>query len=205
VAKVSKGGWSVPREWAGETAFIIGGGPSVLTQNVAALDGRKVIAINSSYTVAPFAQYVFAGDSRWLHEHKAALLKFKGQVVTCGQSVFWPGMLCLRKATPIGVGISTDPKAVVFRRTSLHGGINLAVLLGAKRIVLLGADGKANGKLTHHHQPHRWPVRDGCWDKQRKDLVTIRKPLRDLNVELINASPDSAWDMWPFGRLEDYL
>jgi hypothetical protein len=204
---MSKGGWAVPVEWKGETAFIIGGGPSVLAQNVSRLEGRNVVAVNSSFKIAPFAQYVFAGDSRWLSHNSAALKKFKGKVVTCGNAVKWPGLLSLSKKTPLGIGISDDPRSVVFRRTSLHGAINLAVLLGATRLVLLGADGRASADgCSHHHDPHPWPQKPDCWNKQRIDLATAVAPLKAKGVEVVNASPGSAWaDLWPVVSLEDYL
>lgn len=197
--RAKSGGWSVPKEWEGETCFVIGGGPSVLTQNVSRLEGRKVIAVNSSYLIAPFAQYVFAGDSRWLYEHRPALEKFKGRVVTCGSAVIWPGLLTLTKKLP--PGLSDDPRCLTFRYTSLHGAINLGRLLGAAPIVLLGADGRAVGGKTHHHAPHKWPQRPDCWKKQREDLRTIRLP----KGMIVNASPGSAWDMWPIVDLGDYL
>ena len=56
--------WSVPREWPGETAFIVGGGPSVLGQDLDALRGRRVIVINSSVYAVPGADFLFFDDHR---------------------------------------------------------------------------------------------------------------------------------------------
>jgi len=88
--------WTVPRLWPGETVFIIGGGPSVRGQNIEALRGRRVIAINSSYLVAPWADYLIFADERWwAGDHRLpggnrsdVLAKFKGEIVSaCGTSV----------------------------------------------------------------------------------------------------------------------
>lgn len=65
------------------------------------------------------------------------------------------------------------------------------------RIVLMGADGKAAKDRSHHHKPHPWPVRPGCWDVQRRDLAEFAPQLKERGVEVLNASPGSAWNVWP--------
>jgi hypothetical protein len=62
--------WNVTPEWAGETVFIVAGGPSVAAQNLDVLAGRKVIAVNSSYERVPGADVLFFGDCRWWDEHR---------------------------------------------------------------------------------------------------------------------------------------
>lgn len=89
---------------------------------------------------------------------------------------------------------------IPMRRTSLAPAINIAaLLLGFEgRIVLMGADGgRSKDGRSHHHERHPWPVREGCWDVQRKDLAEIAPRLAELGVEVINASPGSKWDLWP--------
>lgn len=74
--------WSCPRLWAGETAFVIAGGPSLTGFDFAALDGRKAIAINSSVFSIPSAPFLFFGDDRWGYENGSRLSKFNGEIVT---------------------------------------------------------------------------------------------------------------------------
>ena len=211
--------WSVPRAWPGETVFILGGGPSLEGQGTERLEHRRTIAINSSIfdaegrLVRPWPDYLFGADGRWLKKHRAVLERdWRDRVVTITKQVDWPGLLRLRKfeppvkGKPGGVAISADPRGVAIRRTSLQGAMNLAMLLGATRLVLLGADGgpDANGR-THHHQPHEWAHKPGCWDEQLRDLQTMVKPLEDLGVEVLNASPGSHWDLWPLTTLDEVL
>jgi hypothetical protein len=189
--------WSVPREWPGETVFIIAGGPSVNGHDLNVLRGRKVIAINSSYLRAPFAQYLFAGDQRWLRLHKKGLMQFAGTLVTCTNMIDWPDLKRLTKISP-PPGLSKKPTEVVCRRTSMQGAMNFVVHLGAARIILLGADGCADEKgRTHHHAPHPWPHKPDAWAEQAKDLATMGEPLRALGIEVINANPKSRIDLWP--------
>lgn len=203
--------WSVPREWEGETAFIVASGPSVTQGDVDRLKGRKVIVINSSYTVAPWADILFFGDCRWWMVHRDAALKlFRGRIVTSSRSApevpkGMPRLLRLDKVEP-EVGLSRDPRKVAMKRTSLQAAINLAVHLGVSRIVLLGADGKpsADGR-THHHAPHQWPVRPENWEEQAKQLALTRKPLKKLRIGIVNCSPGTALTCFPTATLDSAL
>lgn len=201
--------WSVPRHWVGETAFIVGGGASVLGQDLELLRGRRVIAINSSYERLPFADYVIGHDQQWWREHadKITALGFRGQMVAptqhrlnCTKRHF------IRKRYP--PGLSLDPAYIAMKMTTFSGAINLAALHGVARIVLLGADGKlgVNGQ-SHHHRPHRWwKFNSDRWPKHHAELKTLVGPLRKLGIDVVNASPGTAWgDLWPVMTLEQAI
>jgi hypothetical protein len=199
--------WRVEREWPGETAFIVGGGPSVLGQNLELLRGRRVIVINSSVFAVPWADFLYFGDWRWWYENKAAIAGFAGRAVTVSQSVADQKVRICRKINP--PGLASAPDCLMQKWTSLTAATNLAAhLIGPSgSIVWLGADGKhaADGR-THHHQPHRWPAKPGCYDKQRADLVTIIPSLQALKISLFNASPGTAWaELAPVVSLQDML
>lgn len=197
--------WTATAEWPGETAFIVAGGPSVAEQNLDLLRDRKVIVINSSYERVPWADFLYFGDSRWWNEHKANLAEFKGRIVSTAPSATGDKrVLMMRKNRP--PGLSDNRQELTCRRTSLAAAINLAAHLGAKRIVLLGADGRlGNGGQSHHHVPHKWGLRDDCFDQQREDLQSLVKPLAKRGIEVLNASPGSALPFWPIVSLEDVL
>jgi hypothetical protein len=202
--------WSVPQEWPGETVFIIGGGPSVLEQNLELLRGRRVIVINSSVYAVPWADFLYFGDWRWWHEpdNRAAVASFRGRVVTtsrlCSED---KKVLVCRCAKPPGLELQQD--SLMQKFTSLTAATNLAAhLIGpGGTIVWLGADGRiaADGR-THHHKPHRFPHRRDCYDKQYADLVTIVPSLQALKIAAFNASPGTAWtNLLPVVNLQDML
>lgn len=198
--------WVVPRDWPGETVFIVGGGPSVLEQDVELLRGRRVIAINSSYQRVPFADYVIAHDHQWWREHKDRIqATFQGQMVAPTEHrQGFDGRLYVHKRYP---PMSSDPGWISMKVTTFSGAINLAVHKGASKIVLLGADGKL-GKdgRSHHYEPHCWwKFRTDRWDKHRAELQTFIGPLKLLRIEVLNASPGSAWDLWPVVTLEQAI
>ncbi len=208
--------WSVPRLWAGETAFILGGGPSLASQATERLEGRRVIAVNSSYIAHPFADYLFSADPRWMHEHRVEIMRaWHGRLVTTALSIEkwgWDGYLQLNKAEPPvkgcagGVALSANPRQVSVRRTSLQGAMNLAVLLGAPRLILLGVDNGPDAKgRTHHHKKHKWPQKATCWKEQRWDLSTMVEPLAARGIEVLNASPGGHLKLWPIVTLDQVL
>jgi len=200
--------WPVPREWPGETVFIIAGGPSVLGQDLDALRGRRVIAINSSVHAAPWADILFFGDWRWWYEpeNRAAATSFAGRVVTTSRVPDKRVLVCRKTKPP---GLALDRNSLMQRWTSLTAATNLAAhLIGpGGTIVWLGADGRiaADGR-THHHKPHPWPHLKGCYDRHREDLVTIVPSLRSLNIAAYNASSGTAWaDLLPVIDLQEAL
>lgn len=207
--------WRIPREWQGETVFIIGGGPSVAFQRPQRLEGRKVIVVNSSYEVAPFAQYLFFGDNRWHEEHRnrEAFKAFRargGKVVTVSDPASGGYLLKLRRIVPTSPanGLTFTGLALSSQRTSFQGAINLAVMLGAGRIVLLGLDGRrAESGVSHHHTPHKWPTKPGniTWEKQKSQLQFAVKPLLERSIDVFNTCRYSAFPYWPYAPLEGFL
>lgn len=201
--------WSVPQEWARETAFIVGGGPSVLGQDLDMLRGRRVIVINSSVHAAPWADFLFFGDWRWWNEpeNRAAVHNFAGRVVTTSRLVSDKKVKLCRKTNPPGLALERN--ALMQKWTSLTAATNLAAhLVGCGgTIVWLGADGrKAADGRTHHHKPHRWTSPANCYERHRGDIVTMIEPLRNMGITLVNATPGSAYaGLFPSVDLQDLL
>lgn len=198
--------FSIPRTLAGDTVFIIAGGPSVAGQDLRPLADRPVIAVNLSYSIAPGALYVFAIDSRFLRVHTAQLAsRFKGRTVTISRHAAFKGLrYCKRKQPP---GLASRPNELVGRRTSLSGAINLAVHAGAGRLAILGADGgyAADGR-HHHHAAHPWPVKKDSWPGQLEELQTLKPDLDRLGIPVVNCSPGSHWpELWPIMPLAEFL
>jgi hypothetical protein len=200
--------WSVPLEWEKQCCFIIGGGPSVLSQDLEMLRGRRVIVINSSVYAVPWADMLYFGDWRWWNEpeNRSAVESFQGRVVTTSRLVTSSKVLVCKKTNPPGLALERD--SLMQKWTSLTAATNLAAHLVGRggTIVWLGADGKASGDRTHHHKPHRWPHKPGAYDKQHADLVTIVPSLQAMGIAAANASPGTAWtDLLPQVDLEDIL
>ncbi|HET7376525.1 MAG TPA: hypothetical protein VFK30_07445 [Anaerolineae bacterium] len=190
--------WRIDKkEWLGERCFILGGGASVLSQDLNRIKGEKIIAINTSFESLPFPpDFIIFSDSRWWNHNNKKLKDFTGRIVSTSSVVRGPPPLLRmhRKRPP---GLADDVGTLAIQFTTLSAAINLAVHLGVNSIVLLGIDGKAIGGKTHHHSPHPWKTIPGCWEKQKKDLALISQQLKERGIECVNASPDSTWEFWP--------
>jgi Methyltransferase domain len=198
--------WSVPPRFKGRTIFIIAGGPSVTQEAVDSLRGRPVITVNSSFEKAPWCDYVFGMDYRWLRHNRRRLREeFAGRVVSTSRAEYWPGLLRLRRFLKPGLTHKRDE--VAGRVTSLTCAINLAVHLGAKAIVLLGADGgPAKDGRTHHHSPHPWKVGPKAYEKQAAELAQIVDPLKKLGIRIVNTSTKTKWGyIFPLMELQSFL
>lgn len=205
--------WRVEQKiWSGQTAYIVGGGPSLLSQNLELLRGQNIIVINSSYLRFLDAAFCVFSDTRWFLEHRVpqpgrelSLKDFKGKIVSCSTAATGPPMLWRmhRKNLP---GLAEDPSYLMVRNTTLTAAQNLAVHLGVVKMVLLGIDQKVgeDGR-SHHHAPHKWRPTPDCYKRQQVDLPSIAEGLRKLGIECVNASPGSALTIWPLVNLEDHV
>ena len=101
-------------------------------------------------------------------------------------------------------GLSTDPGAL---RSGGHSGfqaINLAVHLGASRIVLLGYDTQPTGGRDHYFgaHPHGYKM---PFDMFRWLFPSIVAPLEALGVAIVNCSRETALDCFPRRPLHEGL
>ncbi len=198
--------WRAEPIWQGQVCYIIGGGPSVLTQNLTLLQGQNVIVINSSYQAFPDAQFIIFSDMRWWCQHlKAkAVIDFKGTIISTSSSASGAKLVKMKRKSSLG--LSADRDTVMVKNTTLTGAINLAVHFGVAKIVLLGIDQKTDAKGRHwHHIPHPWNPTTNCWGRQQTDMPKIAEDLKTLSIECVNASPGSALTLWPIVTLEDHV
>lgn len=200
---------SVPRLWPGETVVCLASGPSLTPDDVNAVRGRaRVIAINTSINLAPWADVLYACDVRWWKwayrfpkeypgVHQFAGLKF----ALTAESAKFPGVKVLGKS---GIdGLSTDPKSIRTGSNSGYQAINVAVLMGAARIVLLGYD-----MATGHHGKQHWhrdhPMKMvSPYTQFRRAFDTLAAPLKAAGVEVINCSRETSLKCFPRQALQD--
>lgn len=103
-------------------------------------------------------------------------------------------------------GLSLENDTLNTGGNSGYQAINLAVLLGAVKIVLLGFDMQPARNGRHHwfgkHSYASWVPNYALYLPRFPTLV---KPLKELGVSVINASRVSALECFPKMRLEEAL
>lgn len=200
--------WDVlPRgAWTGRRCFIVGGGPSLRSFDWSLLDGELSIGINRA-----FERYtptmMFCMDPRvwgWIvrgdfgEESTRRYEEFSGLKVWMYASnfVFPDNIYTVRYA-------EVEPNG----NNSGHAAINLAILLGAKEIYLLGfdmhGDHKGNQKWFHNGYPQLQS--EGVYKDYIEALTDDAARIKSAGVRVVNLSPDSALRCFPFDIIDNIV
>lgn len=187
-----------------DTFVLIGGGPSLTPEDVEyCRDKAQVIAINDAYQLAPWAAILYAADRHWIDAHDGVPsfigLKYS---ISSHDPTSRPDWTVLRNT---GIdGLEHDPSGLRAGFNSGFQAINLAVHVGARRILLLGYDLSPAGTREHWFPdpPDRQP---SPYAEMRAAFASLVEPLAALGVSVVNCSRRSALTVFPCASLEDAL
>lgn len=184
----------VRRLWPGSTIVCIATGPSLTVEDVDVCRGRyPVIVINDAHRLAPWADVLYSSDHRWFEFYRGVPefsgLKFGVRPLTPKPE--W-GIAVLKNTGRVGV--ETDPSGLRTGKNSGYAAINLAVHLGAKRVVLLGYDmGYKTGQPAHFFGEHPEKLRTNVGPAAFIPFFNaMTEPLRALGVTVVNCSRTTA-------------
>lgn len=220
----------VLRLWDGMTVALLGGGPSLTPEQFALVgearkaDRVRVIAINDSYLLAPWADLHYAADAKWHAWHRAGIdkpalrlsaaevrgrwLAFAGEKcaiqasggLTVDESVH---VLRNRDFPRHGDALSRDPGALATGRNSGFQALNLAILAGATKVLLLGYDAKSGADgAPHWHGDHPNPSPPAAYAEFKRAFSAAQRDIEDLGVRVVNCSMASAIDTFEKVPLE---
>lgn len=204
----------VPRLFPNSTILCLGCGPSLSRVDVDACRGvAPVIAINDAVSLAPWADVLYAADSAWWRAHggmpEFGGLKFAIVNKSLRHDSHVPGVTVLENTGE--AGLECKPSGL---RTGLRGGsnsgyqaINIAVHLGASRIVLLGYDMQpADDGRTHFFGEHPVPIRKSSpYGLFRRSFDALVEPLQQRGIEIVNCTRQTALMCFPRRPLADVL
>lgn len=202
---------SVERIWPGETIVILGGGPSLTREDAEYCRGKaKVIAIKEAAVCsfpgivppAPWADVLYACDAKWWLFEKGAT-GFPGLKFALAPQHAWPGVQALKNTG--SDGLELDPAGLRTGNNSGYQAINLAVHLGAARVLLLGFDMWSGPDGEHNwFGPHPNHVRSP-YPLFLQRYASIVEPLTAAGVEVINCSRQTQLKAFPRMPLEEAL
>jgi len=191
--------------WKGETVYLIGGGPSLKGFTWNSLRGKKTIAINKALKFYPHADAVYWTDGRvftWLEEE---INNFKGLKYTIRPKAYPGHVNLLRRGKKFG--IETSPNSVAHGNNSGYAAINLAIHLGAKRIVLLGYDMGQTSEGSHFHDGY--PVNATGAKIYKEQFLPgfdiLKDALKGKDIQIYNACPTSNLKIFPRITIADAL
>lgn len=201
---------TVQKLWPGETFVILGGGSSLTPADVAFVRGKaRVVAIKEAGAcslagcapLAPWADVLYAADEKyWQFERGApafAGLKYAIEP----QRVPWPDVQVLRNTGTDGM--ETDPSGLRTGYNSGYQAIQLAVHLGAAKIILLGFDmWRGPGGQANWFGPHPNHV-DSPYPLFLQAFASIVAPLKAAGVQVVNCSRFTLLRAFPQLLLEE--
>lgn len=133
--------------WAGQDVFLIGGGRSLRYFDFSQLKYRNTIGCNQAFELGPeICKISFFGDFRFWEAYKDRLADFAGWVATNYQAPpLAPWVKHFRRQDE---GLAGD--SVAWNANSGAAIINLALILGARRVFCLGYDCCGGAEGTNH-------------------------------------------------------
>ncbi len=202
---------TVPRLCPGGTVVCFAGGPSLTRADVdycrdhGAQHGPfAAIAVNNAFQLAPWADVLYAADRKWWHWFKGAP-DFRGLKFALEPGAErWSGVTVLKNTGYDGLEL--DPGGLRTGGNSGYQAINLAIHLGAARILLLGYDLTLGPKgETHWHGPH--PDGGVRFNPERwvPNFETLLAPLKALGVKVINCSRRTMLTCFPQQPIHEAL
>jgi hypothetical protein len=198
--------------WAGEPAFIIGGGPSLVGFDFERLRGRgRVIVINRAFEFVPWADLLFFMDHRFYkmcHDEPAKREKWEA---FGGMKVFLNLMgrklddcYSVRSLGRRGVSWSIA-KGLYHGNNSGHGALNLALALRARPIYLLGYDMTRDPKgRSHFHSGYGMKSRPGVSQSFVAEFREMAKKIPNVDW-IYNLNPASGLRCFKFRSVEEAL
>lgn len=240
--------WSVPKIWKDSECWIIGGGASVRDQfgipeslvpetkeqfrefgdYLSSIHDKRVIGVNMACFLGDWVDVAFWGDSDTYTDQREWFSDFGGLKVSCHPSFDgkkFPDVMYLKRFKSRTQGITLNPSEVGWGFNSGFAALNLAVHLGAKKIVLLGFDMYKHPKhgRVHWHAgyidktkiPTRRQRMNGItaprastrapFSKHMEMFPIAAKEIDKLGIQVLNACPDSALKCFPRVSVQEAL
>jgi len=183
--------------------------PSAYSLYLKPIHDKHVIGVNAAFLIGDWIDMVFFGDKGWFLMNRVQLAKFPGMKVTChpkfaSNEFASERIKYLQRDKDHGKGISPNKGKVCWNGNSGAAAISVAVNAGAKRIILLGFDMKLGDNDKQH-----WHGLYGTANRRKVEpkslpfsrhlhgFPIIARDAKERGVEIINASPDSAIDVFP--------
>jgi len=184
--------------------FVLGGGPSLTQEDVDRLDPAEVIACNEAARICPAASVLFARDESWCRANQELIRAWPGRAITgsrrASQDLPMEFVLMERRDD-----FPTAPPGVIrYGPSSGHAAVSWAVTAGAKRIVLLGFDGRAVDGRTHWHDQYR-EERLEAYARFNRAWLGWAAAAAKLGCQILNATPDSAIGEFPVIGIDEAL
>jgi hypothetical protein len=167
----------------------------------------KVIVVNTSFRLAPWADVLYACDASWWTEY------FREAASVIGAAEMWTCANRARDQFHInyvrGVhmkGLSKKEGSISTGYNSGYQAIGLAHMWGAARVLLLGYDMMRTAGRTHWHADHpRKLGNGGRFNEWCKEMNALAGDAKQIGLEIINCSRKTALTCFPRSTIQEAL
>jgi len=191
--------WEIKPVWNNEDVFVIGGGSSLKDFDWNLLLPELTIGCNAAFSLgSKICKVCLFCDSKFYEKFKKGLAEFDGTVFTNSTSLQKTRESWLWTIPKVSKGLSNA--ALGTNGSTGCAAINLALLMGAKRVFLLGidADLAADGK-SHWHNKYASVTDRQAFRVFKNGFAAVAEDLPRLfpGREVINVSDVSKVDVFP--------
>lgn len=207
--------------WEGETCAIVGGGPSLKAFDWTLLKDRvNVIVVNRAFINVPTADIWFTEDARVITDLWGQKLReFKGlKVWNCLQpseienvQAVDPSIKILKTTRKDKFWSRKFADGLSYSSNSGVGAVNIAWLMGADVIYMLGFDCRTDGlRMENYHQDYKhdpmWEVGSNAADNFKSDFEGWVAPhVKDREViSVVNPAYPTALTCWETMAYEEF-
>jgi len=191
--------WIPEPKWIGQDVYIIGGGTSLKGFDWNLLKGKRTIGCNAAFILgADICNICIFGDTKFFNKYSRDLESFKGIVATNDPHLQKNDLPWLWTMPRSSVGLHVN--SLGWNYNTGASAINLALILGAKRIYLLGFDMKLSKdkKMNWHKKGCDKPDENIC-HRMNENFYHVFKDWKKKfdDREIINVTDDSALKVFP--------
>ncbi len=203
-------------DWTDECVAIVAAGPSVKKEEVELLKDRiHVIAINQSYKLCPWAEFLYGCDNMWWRISGKEAKDFSGiKISQDPEALAFDNSLKKITIKKINKGEYThdiqmdEPGVVGSGGNAGFQMINLSAQFGVKGIALIGFDFCLHSGKVHWHGSHPSPL-NNPYDANFKNwipkMIVASAKLKLMGIDVVNCSEISALTCFPKMSVEDAL
>ncbi len=193
--------------WPGAAVAILASGPSLSVEQCDAVKAwrdadptRKVVAINTTFRRAPWADVLYACDEAWwkIYADEVAIT-FAGQKWTqdAGAAKAY-GLKLMRSMR--GTGLSKVEGVIHQGESSGYQAIGLLWQGKVAKVYLLGYDNHGN----HWHGNHPSPLnKNNPYARWATNLGQLAKDCDEAGMDIVNCTPKSALKAFPAAPWQD--
>lgn len=183
----------------GKRFIICASGGSLTADDVDYVKGKgTVIVINNTYELAPWADILYACDRTWWRANSEAI-EHKGRKISIQYD--HPEVEKWESNNKLN-GLGED--VIHTGGNSGYQAINLAYLMGATEIILLGYDMQITEGLSHWHGDHKKGLsQQHCFKGWIGHMNILAQHLKQRGVNVYNCSRQTALECFERKNLED--